>query len=204
MLDRRLNTSHFHEFIHIVNSIIYQITVLNNLSKVYISQTNCLCEKSVKRKHDSPTAWPQFRYDSDSRYNEKHVCAPRNGSISQAFAGKTHFTLFQLSPTLTLHINTLQKIYSKIDSITQTCFTTACHFRLTQKWSNLQCKIPVCFFSVLFQVLSLAHFADRHQSDLWYQTIWGERERQRWNWKPRITSVCVRTALWEVGLGEKY
>lgn len=37
MLDRRLNTSHVQEFIHIVNSIIYQITVLNNLSKVYIT-----------------------------------------------------------------------------------------------------------------------------------------------------------------------
>ncbi len=37
MLNRRLNTSHFYEFIHIVNFIIYQITVLNNISKVYIT-----------------------------------------------------------------------------------------------------------------------------------------------------------------------
>ncbi len=113
-------------------------------------------------------------------------------------------SLFQLSPTPTLHNTTFKRFTVKIDSITQTCFTTTRHFRLTQKWLNLQCKNPCLLFSVLFQVLSLAHFADRHQSDLWSQTTWGEREQQRSNWKPRITSVCVRTALWEVGLGEKY
>lgn len=114
------------------------------------------------------------------RYNEKHVRALHNGAISQAFASKTHFSLFQLSPTLTLHINMLQKIYSKsrlhYPDMLYNCMSFQAHTQ--KKRLNLQCKIPVCFFSFLFQVLSRAHFADRPQSDLWYHTILGERERE--------------------------
>ncbi len=113
-------------------------------------------------------------------------------------------SLFQLSPTPTLHKYNLQKIYSKNRLHNPDMLYNYTSFQAHTKMIEFTMQNPCLLFSVLFQVLSLAHFADRHQSDSWSQTTWGEREQQRSNWKPRITSVCVRTALWEVGLGEKY
>lgn len=92
-----------------MNSIIYQITVLNN-RKIYISQAKCLREKSVKLKHDSPTLWPQFRYDSDSRYNKKHVPYV----IDQSHKPFLEIPISLCSSFLQhTHTHTLLKIYSK-------------------------------------------------------------------------------------------